>query len=333
MPKPAVIQAIEEQRARLQAREVETMRDMASRWLGVENALKADMLDLSLYLDELRLKGETISAARLMQMDRYRQMIADARAQQEQYARWAADRIAADQRGAVAQGITDAQQLIVAAGEDAKLASLVFDRININAVDFMAGFASDGTPLYDLLRASYPESVVRLTDDLIQGLAKGIGPRATAARMAENMAGNLDRALLIARTEQLRALRAGNQEQFKQSKVLRGYIRRTQRNGTVCAACLALDGTLWPTDELFAIHPNDQCFMQPVLKYGTSPSFPSGQEWLAEQPETVQRQILGKGMFELYQAGELNWSQVAQVHADPVWGPTIRRGTLAEVTR
>lgn len=336
MPKkPEVIQAIEAQRAQLLAHESATMRDMATRWLGIEDALKADMLDLSLYLDELRAKGETITTARLMQMERYQTMIADARREHEQYSAWVADRTAADQRMLLAQGVTDAQVLIEAAGLDAKIKSLVFDRINVSAVEFMAGFASDGTPLYELLRASYPESVVKLTDSLIQGLASGKGPRWTAAQMAQDMSSNLDRALLISRTEQLRALRFGNLAQMDQSNVVGGYLRRSQRNATVCPACLSLDDgvTIYPTDEVFAQHPADQCFAQPVLQYGKTPSFPTGEEWLATQPEDVQLQILGKGKYELYKSGQLDWSQVAQIKHDPTWGPTIAQGTLAQVTQ
>jgi hypothetical protein len=333
MPKPQVIQAIEAQRAQLLAHESQTMRDMARRWLGVEDALKADMLDLALYLDELKAKGEVITTARLMQMERYQTLIAEARFQHEQYARWVADQTASDQRMLLAQGVTDAQGLIVAAGLDAKIRNLVFDHINTSAVEYMIGFASDGTPLYDLLRASYPEAVVKLTDSLIQGLATGKGPRWTAAQMAQDMAGNLDRALTIARTEQLRALRTGNQTQMQQSNVVGGYIRRAQRSGNVCAACLALDGTEYPTNEDFASHPNCACFLQPKLTYGKTPSFPTGQEWLATQPESVQRQILGAGKFQLYQDGQLDWSQVAQVKDDPTWGPTIAQGTLAQVTQ
>jgi hypothetical protein len=332
MPDPKVIQEIEKQRARLLAHEAETMRDMAERWLKVEDALKADMLDLSLYLDELRAKGETITAARLMQMDRYKALIADARREHEQYSRWAADRIAADQRDQVAQGVLDAQDLISAAGLDARLVNLAFDHINVSAVEFMAGFAADGSPLYDLLKASYPDSVMNLTDALIQGLATGKGPRATAAIMAQSMAGNLDRALLIAITEQNRALRAGSLEQMKQSKVVNGYIRRAQRNGAVCAACLALDGTEQATGDIFKSHPRCHCFAQPKLKYGKTPAFPSGIQWLEKQPESVQKSILGKGKFELFKSGGLDWGQVAKVHNDPTWGPTIRQGTIAEVT-
>ncbi len=332
MPIPTVIQAIEEQRARLLEHETATMRQMAERWLSVQNALQADMLDLAMYLDALHRKGETVSQARLMQMERYRQMVADARREQEQYSRWVADRTVADQRSLVAQGVTDAQGLIEAAGLDAKMA-LTFERINTSAVEFAAGFAADGTPLYELLKASYPESVVKLTEALLQGLASGKGPRETTARMAEDMAGNLDRALTIARTEQLRALRAGSLEQMKASKVVAGYIRRAQRSANVCAACLALDGQEQATEDVFASHPSCACFAQPTLKYGKTPSFPSGPEWFETQPESAQRQILGAAKFELYQEGKLDWSQVAKIHNDPVWGPTIRQRMVGEMKR
>jgi hypothetical protein len=330
---PAVIREIERQRAALLAHEASTMREMAARWAGVERALQADMLDLAYYLDELRQQGQTITTARLMQMDRYRALIADARREQEQYSRWLADRLESEQRALLVQGIAEAQELIEAAGIDARLVGLIFDRINAGAVEYMIGFAADGTPLYDLLRAGYPENVVKLTAALIEGLATGKGPRATASLMAQYMAGNLDRALLIARSEQLRALRAGNMAQMDGSNVVKGYLRRSQRNATVCPACLALDDgeTIYPTDEMFAQHPNDQCFMQPVLTFGKTPKFQTGPEWLATQPESVQRQILGAGRYDLYQSGDLNWGNVATVVNDPVWGPTVQTTPVGDL--
>jgi hypothetical protein len=151
--------------------------------------------------------------------------------------------------------------------------------------------------------------------------------------MVEAMSGNLNRALMIARTEQIRALRAGNLEQFGSSKVVSGFIRRAQRSSNVCAACLALDGT--EVDSMdqgsFASHPNCRCYAQPKLTYGKTPSFPTGPEWLETQPEKVQRSILGAGKFELYKAGKLDWSKVAKVHDDSTWGPTIKQGTVASV--
>ena len=73
--------------------------------------------------------------------------------------------------------------------------------------------------------------------------------------------------------------------------------------------------------------------MQPVLKFGKLPSFPDGKEWLATQPESVQRSILGPGKFALYKDGKLDWSQVGRVVVDPVWGNTVKVGNMAEVTQ
>jgi hypothetical protein len=84
---------------------------------------------------------------------------------------------------------------------------------------------------------------------------------------------------------------------------------------------------------MFAQHPNDQCFMQPVLRFGKTPSFPTGPEWLETQPEAVQRQILGKGKYELYKNGQLDWGNVAKIHNDSTWGPTIKQTPLSELTK
>jgi hypothetical protein len=332
MPDPLVIQKINEWRERLAAQEMGVMRQLAKRWMAVEEALQADMQDLATYLDELRKKGEVITQARLQQMDRYRSLISHARAEHAKYSAWAEDLIKRSQAAAIEEGIASGQAFILAALADANQLGTLFDRLNAAAINFQIGFAADGSPLNDLLRGSYPETVVRLTDDLVNGLARGIGPRASAILMARSMSGNLTRAVLIARTEQIRALRAANLQQMQGSKVVSGYIRRAQRNGTVCAACLALDGTEQASAEIFASHPNCQCYAQPVLKFGKTPAFQSGPEWLAEQPESMQRLILGKGRFEAYQSGGLDWGSVARVHEDPVWGPTIRQTKLAQIT-
>lgn len=306
------------------------MREMARQWMTVEDALRAEMMDLSFYLEELRQKGEVITPARLMQMERYKRLIADSRAQQTQYSQWAATQIATNQSSALVDGVAMAQDTILAAMADAKV-SLGFDRINAGSVDFLIGFAADGSPLNSLLRASYPESVMRLTDELVKGLATGAGPRTTAKLMADAMGGNFDRALTIARTEQLRALRTSNLAQMDKSNVVSGYIRRAQRSGNVCPACIALDGTFQDTAEIFAAHPNDQCYAQPVLKFGKTPQFPSGPEWFDTLPPTQQQKMLGPGRFKLYQDGALDWGKVATVHEDPTWGPTIRQTTLGEL--
>lgn len=319
---PLVIQKINEWRDRVLSRETETSRDLARRWGEVESRLRADYLELGVYLSDLAAKGETISSARLMQMDRYKRMIVDARGEVNKYSTWAGDRIAEDQTDMLMIGARYAADTVDTLSKGAGIA-LTFDRVNLAGVDYMIGFSADGAPLNELLRASYPESVVKLTDALVVGLGSGLGPKQTADMMVDYMRGNLDRALLIARTEQLRALRTGSLAQFEKSEVVAGYVRRSQRSANVCVACLALDGTALPSSEVFAIHPNCQCFPQPVLKFGKSPDFPPAREWFDTLPETQQRSMLGPSRYERYEAGVWDWDEAYKIRDHPVWGPTI----------
>lgn len=333
MPDPLVIQTLNEWRLKLAMREAAQMQAMVRQWMAVEDRLRAQMQDLAMYLQEQQTMGEIITEARLMQMDRYQSLIAQARVEQAKYSNLTALDVAAAQRGALRDGIVMAQDSIMAAGMDAGIRNLVFDRINVGAVDYLIGFASDGTPLYNLLAASYPDSVLTLTSQLVEGLATGAGPRTTARIMADGMAGNLDRALTIARTEQLRALRTSNLAQMDQSNVVDGYIRRAQRSGNVCPACLSLDGQEYETMEeaQFESHPNCSCFASPILKYGGTPAFPSGPEWFDTLPEKQQRSMLGAGRFGLYQDGNLDWGRVATIQNNPVWGKTVQQTPLGDL--
>lgn len=333
MAKPLVIQALDDWRDKLQAQEAVQLREMTRAWLQVEDRLRSQMQDLALYLDEQRAAGVTITQARLMQMERYQALIAQARAEHIRYAQMEAGRISANQRTALGNGIEMAQDTINATARDARIRHLDFTQINADAVKFMVGYARDGTPLNDLLRLSYPDTVITLTDELVKGLASGEGPRKTARIMADSMGGNLDRAMTIARTEQLRALRTANLQQMQDSQVVSGYIRRAQRSGNVCSACLSLDGQEYDTQEEaeFESHPNCACYPQPKLTVGDTPAFPSGPEWFDTLDEAQQRDMLGAGRFKLYQSGDLDWGKVAIIHDDPTWGATIKQATLADL--
>jgi SPP1 gp7 family putative phage head morphogenesis protein len=333
MPDPLVIRKLDEWRERLGAEEAAELRRMTRAWLQIENSLQAEIDNLAEYLEGLRQAGETITPARLLQMERYQSLIAQAREEHDRFAQQQARVITEGQRQAVVNGVGMAQDTIEAAGLDGGVRALQFNRLNAEAVNIAVGFAGDGTPLYNLLRTSYPETVIRLTDNLVNGLAMGIGPRATARLMAQAMAGNLDRALTVARTEQIRALRVANLEQMQTSGVVAGYVRRAQRSSNVCPACIALDGTVYRTLEAasFEAHPNCACVAQPVLTFGRTPTFPTGPQWFATLPERQQRAMLGPGRYTLYEQGQLDWQRVATIDDNPTWGKTIKLTPLAEL--
>ena len=231
----------------------------------------------------------------------------------------------------VALGIESAQNTIRASYLDAGKVGAYFDLLPIEAVDAMIGYGGNGTPLNKLLVQDYPQSAIELTQALIDGTAKGINPRQVARNMSDAMAGNLNRALVIARSEQLRPFRQASRQQMIESGVVEGYIRRCALNLHTCEACLAMDGNEYSTDELMEVHPCDRCFMQPKIKGLIPIQVETGEQWFSRQSESAQREILGAGKFDAWRSGQFEFKQLASRYVDSEWGPSIRVTPLSEL--
>lgn len=332
MPETSQVElVIEAYRARLLRRDAALMREMTLRWLEVERRLEAGMALLAQEAAEMRAAGNAVTPDRVRRMERYRRLLAQAKAETQRYSRWAAQRIAEGQGAAVQEGINAARDTIGATYREAGRVGAFFDVLPVEAVEAMIGFAGDGTPLDRLLMRDYAKTAAQLTQTLIESTAKGINPRETARRMANVMAGNLNRALTVARSEQLRAYRTASREQMIESGVVEGYIRRCALNSNTCMACIVLDGTMHATDELMEVHPNDRCFMQPVIK-GLKPlAATSGADWFERQPAETQRAMMGPGAYEAWKSGQIELNQLASTHVHPEWGPSVRVTPLSEI--
>jgi hypothetical protein len=242
-----------------------------------------------------------------------------------------ADLIANRQIAMTALGIEGAADTIRAAYFNAGKVGAYFDLLPVEAVETMIGYAGDGTPLSKLLQSKYVETAMDISAELIKSTALGINPRDTARSMLDMMAGNLQHALVVARTEQLRAYREASRQQMIASGVVDGYIRRCALNPLTCVACLALDGTEYPTDTLMEVHPNDRCFMQPKVKDLKPIEQMSGEAWFGQQTEDVQRGILGNSYFDAWKSGKFEFRQLARTTEHDVWGATVRVTPLSEL--
>jgi len=139
-------------------------------------------------------------------------------------------------------------------------------------------------------------------------------------KMKDGLTAGLNKALTIARTEQMRVYRQANRQQMKASGVVSGYMRVATRDDRVCPACLALDGARYGIDEVMPEHPQGRCAQVPVVMGIAPPQWQKGPAWLAEQPEATQRNILGKQRFDLYRAGDVDLAQMVTIRRDGEWG-------------
>jgi len=166
-----------------------------------------------------------------------------------------------------------------------------------------------------------------LRRELVRTIAVGDNPRTAArnmvARSQELFNGGRNRALTIARTEQLDAYRsAGHANNQANSDVLDSWEWIADLSPRTCRSCLAQHGSRHPVDEPGPLdHQQGRCARVPVTKSWAELGFPeldepasdvpSAEDWLNRQPEDVQRKILTNRGYDQWKAGDYppsDWS-------------------------
>ena len=71
--------------------------------------------------------------------------------------------------------------------------------------------------------------------------------------------------------------------------------------------------------------------MVPVVAGMPRIEWETGEEWLKKQDPEVREQILGKGAFEMLDAGEIELKDLAQKIEHETWGPSLQRTPLSEL--
>jgi len=287
---------------------------------------------------ELKAQGVTVNQWRLREMERYKALHAQTVAQFNRYASYADGYISDGQREIGHLGIAHSQQAIQLSYWPR--VDVTFNRLPFEAVENMVGLAGNGQPLGELLKQRMvmsasgeplPDVWDRLTRTLVESTAIGRNPRQTATLMRDDLAGGLQKALTIARTEQLRVYRQLHADSYAASNVVRGQKRLTAHDGRVCAACLADEGTIYSVYEILPDHVMGRCTSVPVLDEGPQVDWLSGEDWLKTQPIDVQQAIMGKGRWEAYNRGEFAFGDIVRHTHDSVWGGGIGVRNLSDL--
>jgi SPP1 gp7 family putative phage head morphogenesis protein len=323
-------------------REKDSMLLMTRRWKGVEDALMPQIDALARDIDALRAAGKDVTPGKLYRMDRYKALLAQVRNETAKYEAWSGRQIEQGQRDYFELGNAAARTMLKDLLPPG--VNIDFNRIPIDAVNNMVGMCKDGSPLFDVLkkRALFPEAVDGLTTQLINAMALGWNPRKTARAMADGLAAGLNKALVIARTEQLRAYREATFQNYKaNSDIVKGWVWHSACDTRTCAACWSMHGTVHALDERLDDHVCGRCAMIPVTKSwaelgytgipDTNPVIPSGEDVFSKLSEEKQRGILGNTRFQLWKDGTLDFSSLAKFTDDPTWGKSVQITPLKDM--
>jgi len=331
-PYPLVARVMLGFKADLLAAEADQIEEMARRWTQLEAALQGSIDALALEIDALRLKGEAIPVSKLIRMQRYQSLLEQSAEQLNLYADFAGIRIGDGQREMINLGIQHAGAAIKAYYENHNKIPAAFDVLPVSAIQNMVGLAGDGSPLRKLLQDSWPSAVDGLTTQLINAIALGKNPNDTARAMRNGFGVGFNRSINIARTEQLRVYRTAAVEQYKESKLVKGYKRLSARDTRVCPACLlADDGTIYDLDVVFEEHPQGRCSPVPVVVGLPVVTWQSGQSWFLAQTPDAQKSLLGPGRFDAWQNGGFELADLVKREDNDTWGTSLRTASLKEL--
>lgn len=183
-------------------------------------------------------------------------------------------------------------------------------------------------------------AVASMRANLIRGLAQGDNPRVTARRMLAHTEGTfnggLARALTLARTETLDAMRdAAALVDNANASVTKGWEWVASLSTTTCSACWSMHGQQFPLTTAGPLgHPNCRCTRVPVLKSWDDlgfdgiveppPIMPDAEATFAALSPEEQLAILGRAKFDAWSRGQFPMSSWAERVDNPGWRPSYR---------
>lgn len=246
------------------------------------------------------------------------------------FAATASANIVYNQQEAIRMASSQAFEMVDYVAKQAGL-QMVWNQLDTDRLEQMVGMLQYGSPLSKILYGYGKDAGKSIGDSILTGIGMGIGPREIARNIRLDMAGDLSRALRIARTEIVRASREASREIYKANPdVINGYIRRSARSERTCAACWAMDGERYALDEPLDDHPNGLCYMVPYLpdaadKYDLSDTGSAAFEKLSDEQKQA---IFGPVKFEGYKQGLFGLKDLVGHTKSDEWGGMLVEKSL-----
>lgn len=314
-------------RKRSLAREARTAKRLRALYRRAEKLILVDIRKLVAKVEAAQRAGLPVQAAWLVNIDSANELLARLRSHIDQFSMAAGNTVAGATQTAAIDGARQAAGMARAAG-----VSSGFRRLNEAQIVDLIGAMEPGSPLYDLFADLGPRATARARGILGEAATIGKNPRVVAKQLARNVQNLAEtRALLIARTETMRASRSATLRSYRaNSDVVIGWRWMSAKNSRTCPVCLAMDGKEFPLSVDFASHPACRCAATPITD-ASDPPGESGEEWFARQPEEVQRKILGPSKLALYKDGKLELGDLVVETDHPRWGKGRTEATLASL--
>lgn len=349
--------ALDEFRRRIDASDRRARSDIARAYHRAWRKVRDRLARLERYYREAKERGETIGGAWYYEAGRYRdleRLIAEELGRLGSTARSVTYR---EIDTLVDEALRYSEQMLDLALTNAPIA-IPRATLNTEAIKAMLAYSQHGSPLERLLRSISEQGARGALDALTDGITLGYNPRKVARSIRDALDITLTRALTIARTESIRALRQAQMASYEaNSDVVKQWRWQASLDGRTCLACLAMHGSLHPITESMQSHVNCRCVSVPETASWEELGRLVGQDWSdldAKQREAQrgapnqarrldgeawfrtlgedkQRAIMGPARYAAWQDGAFKFGEMATSTHSHTWGGGVRISSLNEL--
>jgi hypothetical protein len=312
-----IIRLAMEYKAKLNSDMVSVERNLTHGWQALENNLVNGFFELEREFKGMPTMPDEITIQWLRKQARYKTLQTQTTQQLANYANQAEKIISVAQHEQAGMAIRQAYGLATIGMQNPG-----FTMLPTGALESLIGSLYEQSPLRELLLDAGAYALYKTQEVLPKELALGTPLREIGRILAKESQIGLNRSLVIARTEIMRARRTATHEQFLEMKDHMKGWKRMANKATGCCACLALDGMVYPPEEPLEDHPNGQCVAVPWVKDQDEPKWETGEEYFKRLPEAEQRKRMGNQKYDLWKKGEFKFGDLANwTHSDK-WGWT-----------
>lgn len=263
--------------------------------------------EISLYLRSNLTKDTTRAAERFID-----EIIALLNVEAEKFARSASSIVASAQRGVINFAGGALKEFFP------RLGSSIFSP-DAEAVQKLIGRMQTGKSLLNYFRALKPHIAEQTRQALIEGFAAGDSSSQIVNRIGRQTGGERFRILTVSRNETVMAYRNASLSFYKNAGISE-YRFISSLDVRTCLICWRLHGTTWKLKTKPHIHTQCRCVVSPVLK--NEGQIKTGIELFNNLEKGVQKQILGRNRFELFENGTCDLSDFTGIKKSEEFGNT-----------
>lgn len=213
-------------------------------------------------------------------------------------------------------------------------------RVNAKAMEQWVSAIQPNSPVREVLDGYGQRLGASVEKHVTEGLGSGKGPRAIVRNIAADVGPDAvtGRVHTAVRTESMRAYRGAHRSDMEAlAKEIPGTHQWewfSTMSSRTCPACLGMHGKRFAFNDYPSFpHPSCRCIVRLILEGSDLGVTTTGEQWLREQPEGVQRKVLRTGeRYDAFKQGS-TLADFTGIKRDRKWGESLVVRPMSSVRR